>query len=84
MVYDSWGNEYNTKKEAIKGIHKICDTQEENEYWEIISEYMHIPSGIMDWIIDNHLHSFREQFADKIKEAEDDWCEYYIEELEED
>jgi hypothetical protein len=84
MFYDSWGNEYKTKKDAIKGIYKICETQDEHDYWEMISEYMLIPSEIMDWIVGNHLHSFREQFADEILKAENNWCESYIEELEED
>ncbi len=80
MFIDSWGNEYKTREEAITEIHDIC---KECDYWEMVGEYMCIDSDIMHWIIENHLESFRKHFNKQILEAENDWCEMYIEELEE-
>lgn len=80
MFIDSWGNEYETKEEAIAEIHDIC---KESDYWEMVSEYLCIDWDIMRWIIENHLDSFQKHFADRISEAEDNWCEMYIEEIEE-
>ncbi len=82
MFYDSWGNEYKTETEAIEGIHNLF--REREDYWESIGEYMNIDNEIMYWIIENHKDSFKKYFAKQIKEAENEWCEYYIEELEED
>ena len=82
MFYDSWGNEYETKEDAVKGIHKLFKKRE--DYWESIGEYMRIDNDIMCWITENHKDSFKKHFAKQIRNAEDDWCEYYIDELEED
>ena len=82
MFYDSWGNEYETKKDAVKGIHELFRKHE--DYWESIGEFMRIDNEIMCWITENHKDSFKKHFAKQIKDAEDDWCEYYIDELEED
>jgi hypothetical protein len=82
MFYDSWGNEYETKTKAIEGIYNLFRKSE--DYWESIGENMNIDNEIMCWIIENHKDSFKKHFAKRIKKAEDEWCEYYIEELEED
>lgn len=75
MLVDSWGNEFETKEEALAEIHEIC---KEGDYWEMIGEYMCIDSDIMHWIVENHLESFRNHFATIIEKAEKEWCEDYF------
>lgn len=82
MWMDSWGNEFKKKKQAIAHIHRVC--REQQNYWEMIGEYMNIDSDVMDWIIsdDEILVSFKINFEEQIEEAENDWCKWYIDDIE--
>ena len=81
MWRDPWGNEFKKRKQAVASIHRHC---RENDFWEMVGEYMCIDSDIMDWITsdDEILDSFKGCFEEQIQEAEDNWCEWYIDEIE--
>lgn len=82
MWMDSWGNEFKKKKQAIANIHRIC--REREDFWEMVGEYMNIDSDVMDWITsdDEILESFKINFEEQIQNAENDWCEWYIDDIE--
>ncbi len=84
MYVDDWGNEYKTLNEAKKGIRKICLSQDKEEIYELISDYMTIPLEVVRWIGENHYIAidFSITFMNEIDKAIDDWCESYIEDLE--
>jgi hypothetical protein len=50
----------------------------------MVGEYMNIDSDVMDWIIsdDEILESFKINFEEQIEEAENDWCKWYIDDIE--
>ena len=79
---DDWGNTYPTYNDAIEGIHNILRGNPE-WYNSAIAEYLNVPEDILEFIREHCWDAFAKKYERLIKAAEDDWCEYYIWDLEE-
>ena len=78
---DDWGNEYPTYEAAVEGIHQMI--RENSDRLEVIAEFMGIPTNLLEFIYAHCKDAFETEYREIIKDAEDDWCEYYIDNLEE-
>ena len=82
MFVDEWGREYKTREEAREAFGK--QFREDEDFYSEIALAIDT-NEVIEWIV-NELKlgkEFQEKFAEDVKCAEDTWCDYRMEELEE-